>query len=281
MLAHKLDQTDEFEALEAAVRETPRGRTFLDEFARRLRAAETDRVLDAIQRLSGAGNSPEPAPPTHLDVLRRELETMAASIAQTRREIAAIKPDAPSNSRIIQATEELDFVVRSTERATAEILTAAERIQAMAGEFKEKGGEQELCDELETHATNLMLACSFQDLTGQRMTKVVNALRYLEQRVNTMIEIWGINKDDAAKANNIAPIDARPDAHLLNGPAREGEGVAQDDVDRLLNAVENGEVPASPPAPENENGAPAVDSPAPEPVADTVASQDDIDQLFK
>jgi len=115
---------------------------------------------------------------------------MAASIAQTRREIAAIKPDAPSNSRIVQATEELDFVVRSTERATAEILTAAERIQAMAGEFKEKGGDEELCNELETHATNLMLACSFQDLTGQRMTKVVNALRYLEQRVNTMIEIW-------------------------------------------------------------------------------------------
>jgi len=115
---------------------------------------------------------------------------MAASIAQTRREIAAIKPDAPSNSRIVQATEELDFVVRSTERATAEILTAAERIQAMAGEFKEKGDDEELCNELETHATNLMLACSFQDLTGQRMTKVVNALRYLEQRVNTMIEIW-------------------------------------------------------------------------------------------
>jgi len=287
MLAHKLDQTDEFEALEAAVRETPRGRAFLDEFARRLRATETDRVLNAIERLSSAGGSAEPAPPTHLDVLRRELETMAASIAQTRREIAAIKPDAPSNSRIIQATEELDFVVRSTERATAEILTAAERIQMMAGEFKEKGVEQELCDELENHATNLMLACSFQDLTGQRMTKVVNALRYLEQRVNTMIEIWGITPDDATKAKDIAPIDKRPDAHLLNGPAREGEGVAQDDVDRLLNAVENGEhVAAPPPAAQNDVAAPApataAADPLPEPVADApTASQDDIDQLFK
>jgi chemotaxis regulatin CheY-phosphate phosphatase CheZ len=103
----------------------------------------------------------------------------------------------------------------------------------------------------------LMVACSFQDLTGQRMTKVVNALRYLEQRVNTMIEIWGITPEDAAKVKQQLN-DTRPDAHLLNGPAREGEGVAQDDVDRLLNG----------------------DGAAPVP-ANATASQDDIDALFK
>jgi chemotaxis regulatin CheY-phosphate phosphatase CheZ len=176
---------------------------------------------------------------------------MAASIAQTRLEIAAIKPETSGNNRIIQATEELDFVVRSTERATAEILTAAEGIQTIAGDLRGKGADGAACDELENHATNLMVACSFQDLTGQRMTKVVNALRYLEQRVNTMIEIWGITPEDAAKAPR-PTADTRPDAHLLNGPAREGEGVAQDDVDRLL----QGEAAAT-------------------------SSQDDIDALFK
>jgi chemotaxis regulatin CheY-phosphate phosphatase CheZ len=117
------------------------------------------------------------------------------------------------------------------------------------------------------------------------MTKVVNALRYLEQRVNTMIEIWGITPEDALKAAQTAkPTDARPDAHLLNGPAREGEGVAQDDVDRLL----NGEIDASalkpPPAAQP---APAPSAPAAPPAADpsadapVVSSQDDIDQLFQ
>lgn len=251
MNAFKFESVDDdFDALERAVRETTRGRTFLDEFARRLRAVETNRVLEAIERLTSLQQ--ERMTTTHLDFLRRELETMAASIAQTRREIAAIKPDAPGNNRIVQATEELDFVVRSTERATAEILTTAEHIQTLAGELRTAGLDAAHCDALDTHATNLMVACSFQDLTGQRMTKVVNALRYLEQRVNSMIEIWGINPEDAAKVVH-APMDKRPDAHLLNGPAREGEGVDQADVDRLLN-----EAPAA-----------------------TTASQDDIDALFK
>ena len=36
-------------------------------------------------------------------------------------------------------------------------------------------------------------ACSFQDITGQRTTKVINTLSYIETRVNTMIEIWGVD----------------------------------------------------------------------------------------
>jgi chemotaxis regulatin CheY-phosphate phosphatase CheZ len=249
MHAAKLDPADEFDALESAVRLTARGRAFLDEFARRLRAAETDRVLNAIERLSQANNHRAAA--GHLDVLRRELEAMSASIVQTRREIASIKPS--GNNRIVQATEELDFVVRSTERATAEILTAAEGVHALATTLKSNGADAAICQELEMHATNLMIACTFQDLTGQRMTKVVNVLNYLEQRVNTMIEIWSISPEEASKAKpHLA--DARSDAHLLNGPAREGEGVAQHEVDRLLN--EPGDSFAH-------------------------ASQDDIDALFK
>ncbi len=243
----------DFDALERAVRETTRGRTFLDEYARRIRSTEMEKILSAVERL--ANSQQERVAASNLEVLRRELDTMAASISQTRREIAAIKPvsNDTRNDRISAATEELDFVVRSTERATADILSAAERIQAMSGEFKAKGVEGALCDELENHATNLMIACSFQDLTGQRMNKVVNTLRYLEQRVSAMIQIWGISPDDAK--GNHPPMDTRPDAHLLNGPQRDGEGVNQDDVDRMLNE-------------------------AAEAAPTTTSSQDDIDQLF-
>ncbi|MCE9522733.1 MAG: protein phosphatase CheZ [Alphaproteobacteria bacterium] len=256
--------TVDFDALEDAVRETSRGRWFLDEYARRLRNAESDRVHQSIEKLTSLFT--EKNSTSNFDVLRRELEVMASGIAQTRREIAAIKPatadapDAPGNDRIIAATEELDFVVRSTETATAEILTAAERLFTISAELKEKGGDVTLCDEIENHATNLMLACSFQDLTGQRMTKVVNALRYIEQRVNSMIEIWGINPADVKNAPPPQK-DARPDAHLLNGPAREGEGVAQDEIDRMLNGT----------------GEDAAETAAP---AET-ASQNDIDALFQ
>ena len=245
----------DFQTLEGAVCETPRGRWFLDEYARRLRSMESDRMFQSLEKLSSLIT--EKGATSYFDVLRRELESMAAGIAQTRREIVAIKPqqgELPGNDRIVAATEELDFVVRSTENATAEILTAAERLQALSGELKEKGGDKTLCDEIETHATNLMVACSFQDLTGQRMTKVVNALRYIEQRVNSMIEIWGITPEDVKRTPQHA--DGRPDGHLLNGPAREGEGVAQDEVDRMLKS----------------NAEPAK--------AATTSSQNDIDRLF-
>ena len=39
-------------------------------------------------------------------------------------------------------------------------------------------------------------ACSFQDITGQRTEKVVNVLRFIEQRINAMIEIWGVEDTD-------------------------------------------------------------------------------------
>lgn len=247
----------QFEALEQAVRETSRGRAFLDEFAKRVRASDTDRILTAVSDLKNTLTETVTTP--NVDVLRRELETMAASIAQTRREIASIRPEGPGNNRIVKATEELDFVVKSSERATSEILTSAERILDIVGELKSRGVQDPLCDELDMHGTNLMTACSFQDLTGQRMSKVVNTLRYLEIRVNSMIEIWGITPEDAAK-QQIAAAPDRPDAHLLNGPAREGEGVGQDDIDRLL----NGE----------------VEEPA-QPVPGSPASQDDIDALFQ
>jgi chemotaxis regulatin CheY-phosphate phosphatase CheZ len=254
MSALPIDQSvDYFDALERAVRETPRGQAFLNEFARRVRSNDTDRVMSAIEQLKGS--LAETITASSMDVLRRELETMAASIAQTRKEIASIKPEGPGNNRIVTATEELDHVVKSTEKA------AAERVLAIAQECKDKGIEEPLCNELEELGTNLLMACSFQDLTGQRMTKVVNTLRYLETRVNAMIEIWGITAQDAEKIVQ-QHIESKPDGHLLNGPAKEGEGVAQDDIDRLLNG-EHGdanEVAALPNGP---------------------ASQDDIDQLFK
>jgi chemotaxis regulatin CheY-phosphate phosphatase CheZ len=260
MSAHPVAQgASTYETLEKAIRETSRGQAFLDEYGRRIRSGDTDRILGAISDLKVVLT--DTVATASLEVLRRELETMAASIAQTRREIASIRPEGPGHNRIVTATEELDHVLRSTEQATSEILGTAERIQAIVAELKSKGVVDPLCDELDMHGTNLMMACSFQDLTGQRMTKVVNTLRYLETRVNAMIEIWGITAEDAKQLVE-DEAEHRTDAHLLNGPARDGEGVGQDDIDRLLTDDDN---------------APSVTSTG----QAVAASQDDIDALFR
>ncbi len=169
----------------------------------------------------------------HLDILRGELEEMRTSILKALQDIAAIKPEDANNNRIMAATAELDAIVTATERATINILGAAEGLQEMRAKLREGGADADACDAIDTHVTNIFLACSFQDITGQQTTKVINLLRYLDQRMKFMIEIWGVG---GAKPSgvNAESMDKRSDAHLLQGPQLKGDGVSQDEVDRLL-----------------------------------------------
>jgi chemotaxis regulatin CheY-phosphate phosphatase CheZ len=176
-----------------------------------------------------------------LDVLRRELQEMASMILQAKREIAALRPqEGTSNSRIMTATEELDAIVSATERATNEILGKAERLGELGGTVRALIGGGDLGNEIEAISTDLLIACGFQDITGQRTTKVVNCLRYLETRINSMVEIWGGRDAFASPGVHIdSPVhdpttDQRPDAHLLNGPQMEDEAINQADVDKLF-----------------------------------------------
>lgn len=227
----------QFVAVEEAMALTELGSSFLDEVARRstvVRAAEfMDILADVRESLQAQTSS------THIEILRRELQERSASIMQTRNEIAAIKPEDTGNNRIMAATGELAVIVSATERATREILTSAEQLQDIATTLREAGVTDEPCNEIESHVINIFTACSFQDITGQRTTKVVNALRYPEQRVNAMIEIWGVEGVDPSTALPDIP-DERSDSALLDGPQMEGESASQDDIDRILQEMLGG-----------------------------------------
>ncbi len=229
-----VDVDKTFEALKDAVMRSPRGRWFLEEYARRNRVADTQMILDRLDKVTVAGGGP--ANDQRIEYLHSELRQMAAQIVETRQEIAAIKPSEGGNNRIMAATEELDAIISSTERATAEILTHAEKIQELAEKMREDGVDEETCEYLEQQVTQIFMACSFQDITGQRTTKVVNVLRYLEARINGMIRIWGEERDAAGRPTMmLRPDDQRPDAHLLHGPQNEAFAISQDEVDRMLN----------------------------------------------
>ncbi len=226
----------EYDSLEEAVMQTARGRTFLREHARRNRAIASDLVLRALDEQRSYLRSQEIKQPT--DILAAELQDMSDAIKHTRRDIAAIKPEDGANNRIMAATEDLDAIVTATERATNDILTAAERIQETCETLREDGSAANLLDALEEDITNIFLACSFQDITGQRTTKVVNALHYLEQRVGAMIQIWGsesLRNGAESDFGSVMTDEDHPESGLLNGPQLEGQGVDQDDIDQLLN----------------------------------------------
>jgi chemotaxis regulatin CheY-phosphate phosphatase CheZ len=227
---------EDYEAIESAVMETSRGRWFLAEYARRNRNSDTDAILTALDRMERTMRRDRAAP--DIDRIRLDLADMAEAISRTKQEIAQMKLDTEHGGRFADASHELDAIVSQTETATNEILRAAEHVQEVAWTLREAGSPDELCDKLDTEATEIYTACSFQDLTGQRTRKVVTVLRYLESRINAMMSIWGLEEveDLPVAAPDFAPdpSDVRPDAHLLNGPQLHGRGVDQGTVDDLM-----------------------------------------------
>jgi chemotaxis protein CheZ len=263
----------DYEAIEGAVLETNRGRWFLSEFARRNRHADTKMLLTAIDRLEAAIRGERTA--ESVDRIRFDLVEMAKAIARTKAEIAAIKPDGEQHGKFGEASEELDSIVGATEAATSDILAAAEHIQEVAWTLREQGLEAEVCDLIDAKATAVYTACSFQDLTGQRIRKVIQVLRYLEGRINAMIDIWGLDGSMAAEAASAARARAG-EAALLSGPAHVAHGLDQSDVDVVMGpaasaAPAHDEVEFVDPKPA---AAPAAPSAAP-PIAPQAASASD------
>ncbi|BBE74739.1 protein phosphatase CheZ [Oharaeibacter diazotrophicus] len=226
----------DYQAIEAAVMETEKGRWFLAEYARRNRNADTAQVLDAVaglKRILKRERRPD------ADRIRLDIAEMKDAIERTKLEIAQIKLDGSEGSRFDRASNELDAIVEQTEAATGDILSAAEKIQEIAWTMREAGVEEAVCAEVETLTTTIYMACSFQDLTGQRTQKVVHVLRYLEHRIDSMISIWGMDESEVQKTSEAQPdhgpvLDTRPDAHLLNGPQLAGQGMDQNRVDDLM-----------------------------------------------
>jgi chemotaxis protein CheZ len=220
----------DYEAIEGAVLETARGRWFLAEYARRNRHADTAMLLKALDRIEAAIGGERSVEP--VERIRFDLVEMSKAIARTKTEIASMKPDADHHGKFGEASEELDSVVQQTEAATSDILACAERIQEMAWTLREQGLEAEVCDLLDANATEVYTACSFQDLTGQRTRKVIGVLRYLEGRINAMIDIWGLDGAMSAEAAETRAVETGK--ALLNGPAKPGQGLDQADVDMVM-----------------------------------------------
>ena len=303
--------------MEEALSQTTRGRAFLRMRDRRTRVIATDdlhRVTTALEQQINRLRGVEPSAVARTPgggmadglALQQELTAITQVVRETRSDIAALRPADTGSNRIEAATGELDEIVAATERATTDILNATEKIQEITqGIPRDDPDLAEMVDAIEAWCIEIMTACSFQDITGQRTTKVVNTLRYIEQRVNTMIEIWGVDRiASASETAGMAELsshrklgDTRPDAHLLNGPQLGGPEVSQDDIDALfdnlashipqvMERAEPADAPAaSPPPPPPPPAAapkpaPRPPAPAPEPSDGGGISQADIDALF-
>ena len=170
--------------------------------------------------------------------LYAEIEALSRYIANAKAEIAQVRPDEIRTTHLPTATDELEAIVGATEQATNQIFEAVEGIEEVAATLDE-GTAQKITD----HVTSVYEACSFQDITGQRITKVVTALQQIETKVDTLLSAFGEEAAQARKKNRAetgetadrAASAEDADKALMNGPAAPGDdAVSQDDIDALL-----------------------------------------------
>ena len=171
--------------------------------------------------------------------LKVELDLIHDAINRTKREIATLHGKSFDGGEMAKVNGELGAVVGGTEQATQQILEAAESIdQAATALTKNVTPDQQrlLAEEVQERVVSIFEACNFQDLTGQRINKVMQTMKFIEQHINEMMNIWG--GVDAIKAHATPIVDTREgDAKLLNGPKLDGDigHASQDDIDAMFN----------------------------------------------
>ena len=185
--------------------------------------------------------------------LSAELQLLSKYIDDAKAEISSLRPDDVKTEFLPSASNELDAIVEATEVATHEIMDATDMIGEAADEI---GGTQG--DLLMDATMRIYQACGFQDITGQRITKIVTALKHIEVKIDALADAFGdvpkkkkkkkaapkksakkTDKKTAAKKSNTTrkksdKSKVQSDADLLEGPQLPGDAIKQDEVDALL-----------------------------------------------
>src|SRR3954454_15392567 len=170
--------------------------------------------------------------------LKVELDLIHDAIKRTKQEIAMLHGKSFDGAEMTKITGELGAVVGGTEQATQQILEATEAIdQAATALAKVTSPDQQrlLSEEIQERVVSIFEACNFQDLTGQRISKVMTTMKFIEHHITVMMDIWG--GVDAIRAHAPGMTDDRiGDARLLNGPKLPGDAghASQDDIDAMF-----------------------------------------------
>jgi chemotaxis protein CheZ len=175
-----------------------------------------DRVIQELRALES----------TQKNTLVGVLQYLSDHIRITRDEIGALRTSGGNPQLFSTTADELEEIVTETARAANRIMDSAEAIERMAAE-----APAPLANRLTEAVTNIYEASAFQDITGQRITKIVRALQSLESKLNSLVCAFGpLDEGVDGPARN-------GDAALLNGPQLEKNASSQTDIDALFESL--------------------------------------------
>jgi len=173
-----------------------------------------DRVIGELRSLDAPQKS----------TLVNVLEYLSDHIRVTRDEIGALRTTGGDSAKFSTTTDELEEIVTETARAANRIMDAAETVENVAASLEEPVTANVLMGAV----TNIYEASAFQDITGQRISKIVCALQSLEENMASLMKAFGPLDDRFAKQ------EREGDAALLNGPQLEEKASSQTDIDALF-----------------------------------------------
>ena len=160
-----------------------------------------------------------------------ELQDLANYIQMAKTEIALLRPDEVKEDFLPAATDELDAIIAATANATNNIMDAVEDIENVIEII-----DGEPAERLTAATTAIYEACGFQDITGQRITKVVKTLKDIEEKVEALVKVFGdeIERVKSAQPKKQKKDDPISDEDLLHGPQTTDKAKSQDEIDALL-----------------------------------------------
>lgn len=167
--------------------------------------------------------------------LSRQIVQLYEYMERIKTEIAAVKhPNAPVD-HFNKAADQLDAIVQATEEATNTIMEATERNQVIVDGLKEKLRVAEITQDLDKiteNSNHVYEACTFQDITGQRISKIVKTMNLLEGTLSSLVVIIG---KDSIAALPVKEEKSEDGEIAMDGPALDGdESVSQADIDALF-----------------------------------------------
>jgi chemotaxis protein CheZ len=167
-------------------------------------------------------------PSASLSVIKREIDSIGEYLGALREAINALRAPEISRERLPTMREDLAAIVATTRHAAETVLCTAEDVLASNADGPSYRSF------VEDRMIGLMEACSFQDLTGQRLTRVSDALIALEQRLGTFVSEAKAS-NGMLKTHDVERRQGERRAQRMTAGPGVPDALAQDEIDRLLN----------------------------------------------
>ncbi len=165
------------------------------------------------------------------DDLSTEVRAITRHIEKTQIELGELPPKELTFESIPKADEDLREVVASTESATQSILDSAETIMSADPDDLEDYRQT-----VDNAVVSIFEACCFQDMTGQRISRVAETLGHISEHIKYVTDV--INGQGGA---HLKPTVKSGDP-LMNGPQSAKDAISQDLADNVFECGETSNV---------------------------------------